>query len=134
MAEQSEEVLDLDQDESTSESDDVSDSQNEDGTDDNATDGRKNSSNWKKMTEAKKQLSRELQAEREEKAILAGKLHKLEEWANSLYEDESQKPFAKKEEAPSENKADKLEQKIFLLENKEAKEHIDEINAVKSKF
>lgn len=134
MAEQSEEVLDLDQDEATSESDDTTDSQNDDVSDDNTSDERKNTSNWKKMTEAKKQLARELQAEREEKAILTEELQKLKEWANSLYEDETQKPFTKKEEVVVENATSKLEQKIFLLENKDAKEHIDEINAVKAKF
>lgn len=86
------------------------------------------------MTEAKKQLARELQAEREEKVQLQSELQKLKEWANSLYEDESQKPFTKKEEAVLDDKAEKLEQKIFLIENKEAKEHIDEIQSARKKY
>lgn len=134
MAEQSEEVLGLDQDEATSESDDTTDSQNDDVSDDDTSDERKNTSNWKKMTEAKKQLARELQAEREEKAVLNGELQKLKEWANSLYEDETQKPFTKKEEVVVENATSKLEQKIFLLENKEAKEHLDEIHSYQESF
>ena len=87
------------------------------------------------MSEAKKSLERELKAEREEKAKLVSELEKVQEWANSLYEDESQKPFAKKEVVQAqEDKAAKLEEKIFLIENKEAKEFIEDIQAVRSKY
>lgn len=135
MAEQSEEEIDLDQDDTSSESDDTTDSQNYAVSDDDTSDEwKKNSSNWKKMTEAKKQLARELQVEREEKVQLQSELQKLKEWANSLYEDESQKPFTKKEEQLLDDKAEKLEQKIFLIENKEAKEHIDEIQSARKKY
>lgn len=134
MAEQSEEEIDLDQDDSSSESDDTTDSKNDDVSDDNTSDERKNTSNWKKMNEAKKELARELKSEREEKVQLQSELAKLKDWANSLYEDESQKPFTKKEETILDDKAEKLEQKIFLLENKEAKDHIDEIKSTKAKY
>jgi len=134
MAEQSEEEIDLDQDDSSSESDDTTDSKNDDVSDDNTSDERKNTSNWKKMNEAKKELARELKSEREEKVQLQSELAELKDWANSLYEDESQKPFTKKEETILDDKAEKLEQKIFLLENKEAKDHIDEIKSTKAKY
>ena len=137
MANHEEEVI-PDQEDTTSESNDTADSQNTDVSDDDTSDERKsNSSNWKKMNEAKKQLARELRSEREEKAALAAELVKVKEWANSLYEDESQRPFTKKEEKKVEiadQKADKLEQKIFLLENKEAAEHIDDVNSVRTKY
>ena len=134
MAEQSEEEYDLDQDDTSSESDDTTDSKNDDVSDDNTSDERKNTSNWKKMNEAKKELARELKSEREEKVQLQSELAKLKDWANSLYDDESQKPFSKKEETILDDKADKLEQKIFLLENKEAKDHIDEIKSTRAKY
>ena len=134
MADLSEEEIDLDQDDSSSESDDTTDSKNDDVSDDNTSDERKNTSNWKKMNEAKKELARELKSEREEKIQLQSELAKLKDWANSLYEDESQKPFTKKEETILDDKAEKLEQKIFLLENKEAKDHIDEIKSTKAKY
>ena len=134
MADLSEEEIDLDQDDSSSESDDTTDSQNGDVSDDDTSDERKNTSNWKKMNEAKKELARELKSEREEKVQLQSELAKLKDWANSLYEDESQKPFTEKEETILDDKAEKLEQKIFLLENKEAKDHIDEIKSTKAKY
>ena len=133
MTEQSEEEIDLDQDDSSSESDDTTDSKNDDVSDDNTSDERKNTSNWKKMNEAKKELARELKSEREEKVQLQSELAELKDWANSLYEDESQKPFTEKEEI-LEDKAEKLEQKIFLLETQEAKDHIDEIKSTKAKY
>lgn len=135
MTTQSEEEIDLDQDDSTLESDDATDSQNEDITDDDTTDERKkNSSNWKKMTETKKALERDLRAEREAKAELKAELSKLQDWANSLYDDESKKPFSKKEEKQVEDATSKLEQKIFLLENKDASEHLEDINSIRAKY
>lgn len=86
------------------------------------------------MSETKKALERDLRAEREEKAQLTAELKELKDWANSLYEDENQKPFTKKEEAKIDDKAEKLETKIFLLENKDAKEHLDDINSVRAKY
>jgi len=94
----------------------------------------KNTSNWKQLSEKKKELERELHSEREEKALLQKQLKEVKKWANSLYED-GQKPFEVEEEiAVTEKKEDKLEQKIFLLENKEAKEHLDDVIAVRKKY
>lgn len=107
-------------------------SENDDGTDTNQSE--RNSSNWKKMSETKKALERDLRLEREEKASLKADLAKLQEWANSLYEDDSQKPFSKKEEAVISDKADLLEKKIFLMENKEAKEHMELVEATRNKY
>lgn len=107
-------------------------SENDDGTDTNQSE--RNSSNWKKMSETKKALERDLRLEREEKSALKADLAKLQEWANSLYEDDSQKPFSKKEEAVINDKADLLEKKIFLIENKEAKEHMELVDAARSKY
>lgn len=103
-----------------------------DDTDNNQSE--KNSSNWKKMSETKKALERDLRLEREEKSALKADLAKLQEWANSLYEDDSQKPFSKKEEAVISDKADLLEKKIFLMENREAKEHMELVDAARSKY
>lgn len=86
------------------------------------------------MSEAKKQAEYEAKEARKEAQELKAQLEQLKEWANSLYQDESQKPFTKKEEAKVDDKAEKLETKIFLLENSEAKAHIEEIMSVKSKF
>lgn len=94
----------------------------------------KNTSNWKQLSEKKKELERELHSEREEKALLLKQLKEVKKWANSLY-GEWQKPFEVEEEiAVSEKKEEKLEQKIFLLENKEAKEHLDDVISVRKKY
>lgn len=119
----------------SSESNIETDSQNEIDSDDNTSDdNKKNSSNWKKMNEVKKELERELKAERNEKSKLEQELQLLKDWANSLYEDETKKPFTKQEEKKLDDATAKLEQKIFLLENKEAKEHIDLINSAREKY
>jgi len=124
----------LDQELTNSEENADTSSENEVDSDDNTTDERKNQSNWKKMSETKKALERDLRSEREEKAQLTSELKELKDWANSLYEDDTQKPFTKKEEQVIDSKADKLESKIFLLENKEAKEHMDDIQTVRAKY
>jgi len=124
----------LDQEPTNSEENADTSSENEVDSDDNTTDERKNQSNWKKMSETKKALERDLRSEREEKAQLTSELKELKDWANSLYEDDTQKPFTKKEEQVVDSKADKLESKIFLLENKEAKEHMDDIQTVRAKY
>jgi len=124
----------LDQEPTNSEENADTSSENEVDSDDDTTDERKNQSNWKKMSETKKALERDLRSEREEKAQLTSELEELKDWANSLYEDETQKPFTKKEEQVVDSKADKLESKIFLLENKEAKEHMDDIQTVRAKY
>lgn len=124
----------LDQEPTNSEENADTSSENEVDSDDDTTDERKNQSNWKKMSETKKALERDLRSEREEKAQLTSELKELKDWANSLYEDDTQKPFTKKEEQVVDSKADKLESKIFLLENKEAKEHMDDIQTVRAKY
>ena len=124
----------LDQEPTNSEENADTSSENEVDSDDDTTDERKNQSNWKKMSETKKALERDLRSEREEKAQLTSELEELKDWANSLYEDDTQKPFTKKEEQVVDSKADKLETKIFLLENKEAKEHMDDIQTVRAKY
>ena len=124
----------LDQEPTNSEENADTSSENEVDSDDDTTDERKNQSNWKKMSETKKALERDLRSEREEKAQLTSELEELKDWANSLYEDDTQKPFTKKEEQVVDSKADKLESKIFLLENKEAKEHMDDIQTVRAKY
>jgi len=124
----------LDQELTNSEENADTSSENEVDSDDNTTDERKNQSNWKKMSETKKALERDLRSEREEKAQLTSELKELKDWANSLYEDDAQKPFTKQEEQVIDSKADKLESKIFLLENKEAKEHMDDIQTVRAKY
>lgn len=45
----------------------------------------KNTSNWKQLSEKKKELERELHSEREEKALLLKQLKEVKKWANSLY-------------------------------------------------
>jgi len=124
----------LDQEPTNSEENADTSSENEVDSDDDTTDERKNQSNWKKMSETKKALERDLRSEREEKAQLTSELKELKDWANSLYEDDAQKPFTKQEEQVIDSKADKLESKIFLLENKEAKEHMDDIQTVRAKY
>ena len=124
----------LDQELTNSEENADTSSENEVDSDDDTTDERKNQSNWKKMSETKKALERDLRSEREEKAQLTSELKELKDWANSLYEDDAQKPFTKQEEQVIDSKADKLESKIFLLENKEAKEHMDDIQTVRAKY
>ena len=131
-AEAAEDEITLGGEEVGLEGESISPSENDDGSE--PTSEQKNSSNWKKMSETKKALERELRAEKEAKASLNDELAKLKEWANSLYEDESQKPFAKKEEALVEAKADILEKKLFLIENKEAKEHIDLVDGARKKY
>ena len=123
-----------DEDIETSGEDTVETSENDDGSDEDTKSDRKNQSNWKKMSEAKKALERDLKAEREEKAQLSAQLKELKDWANSLYQDESQKPFAKKEEEKIDDKAEKLETKIFLLENKDARDYLDDINSARLKY
>lgn len=105
-----EEVLDQELD--TSESDVGTDSQNDTDSEDDTESERKNTSNWKKMSEAKKQVDRELREERSEKAELKAELEKLKTWANSLYTDDQEKPFTKKEEKATEDKTERLEKKI----------------------
>ena len=134
MTKQSEENLELDGEQESSEGDVDTTSENELDSDDNTSDERKNQSNWKKMSQAKKELERELKAEREEKRELLKELQAVKEWANGLYENEDEKPFAKKEEKQAEDKTEKLELKIFLLDNKDAKEYIDDIQAVRKKY
>jgi len=124
----------LDQESPDSETNDGSVSQNESDSDDDTSDERKNTSNWKKMTEVKKSLERDLKSEREEKAQLSSELAKLKDWANSLYEDPSQQPFTKQEEEVLGSKTDKLEERLFLIENKEAKEYIEDVNAARSRY
>ena len=80
------------------------------------------------MTETNKTLKRELDEAREQ-------LGQFQTWANSLYEKEEDKPFqAKKEEQLSEDKVSKLEKKLFLSENKEAKEYLEAIEKVQTKY
>lgn len=135
MTAQAGEELELDGEQVDSESEVDTDSQNDiDSEDDTDSERKKNSSNWKKMSEAKKAAEIELRKEREEKAQIKAELQKLQDWANSLYEDENQKPFTKKEEKKIDDQAERLEKKIFLIENKEAKEYLDDIDAVRAKY
>lgn len=134
-AEEEDEVLDGGQ-ASGSESDADKDSKNEDGSDDQESE-RKNTSNWKKMSEALKTERAENAKSRQEVAELKAELKKTQEWANDLYENAEEKPFTKKEAAVAQQvdeSASKLEEKIFLLENKDAKEHIEDIRAARGKF
>ena len=75
-----------------------------------------------------------MRLEREEKSALKADLAKLQDWANSLYENDNEKPFSKKEEAIVSDKYELLEKKIFLSENKDAKEHMDLVDAARSKY
>lgn len=134
MTAQAGEELELDGEQVASESDVDTDSQNDIDSEEDTDSERKNTSNWKKMTEAKKAAEFELRKAREEKVQLQAELQKLQDWANSLYEDESQKPFTKKEEKKIDDQAERLEKKIFLIENKEAKEYLDDIDSVRSKY
>ena len=124
--EDADDVLDGEDADVTSESETDGDSQNTDGSGSDQPERKKNSSNWKKMSEALKQ-------ERREKEELKAELEKVKSWADSLYEDEDKKPFAKKESVPDASES-KLEEKIFLIENKDAKDHLEDIRAVKKKF
>lgn len=135
MTEQVGEELELDGEQVTSESDDAFDSQNDGISADNTDVERKNTSNWKKLSETKKQLERELRGKDEELSVYKAELQKVQEWANSLYEDPEKRPFVKKEEKPQEDdKFARLEEKLFLSENKEAKEHLDDIHAAVKKY
>jgi len=137
MTDEVKEALELDGEQADSESNDVTDSpKTEDISDDNTTDERKNRSNWKQLSTAKKELEKELRSEKEEKAQLLTELEKVKEWANSLYEEGQKKPFGvtKKEEKALEAKESKIEEKIFLIENKDAKEYLDDIQTARKKF
>lgn len=134
-AEEEDDVLDGDES-SGSESQAELDSKNEDGSDDQESE-RKNTSNWKKMSEALKTERAENAKSKQEISELKNELKEIKEWANDLYEKADEKPFTKKE-AEAVHKADesasKLEEKIFVLENKDAKEHIEDIRAARDKF
>ena len=135
MTDEVKEALELDGDQEDSESNDGTDSQKkEDISDDNTTDERKNRSNWKQLSTAKKELEKELRSEKEEKAQLLSELEKVKDWANSLYEEGQKKPFSVKEEKVLEAKESKIEEKIFLIENKDAKEYLDDIQTIRKKF
>ena len=137
MTDEVKEALELDGEQADSESNDVTDSpKTEYISDDNTTDERKNRSNWKQLSTAKKELEKELRSEKEEKAQLLTELEKVKEWANSLYEEGQKKPFGvtKKEEKALEAKESKIEEKIFLIENKDAKEYLDDIQTARKKF
>lgn len=110
----------------TTEQDEATENASQDEEED-TTSWQKNKSNWKKMAETKKALEKDLKEAREE-------LIRVKEWANSLYENEEEKPFNKKEEVISEDKISKLEKKIFLSDNKEAKEYLEDIEAVQAKY
>ncbi len=134
-AEEEDDALDGDES-SRSESDASKDSQKDGGSDDEKSE-RKNTSNWKKMSEALKAEREENAKSKQEISELKSELKKIQDWANDLYEKQEEKPFTKKE-AEQAQKADesasKVEEKIFLLENKEAKEHIEDIRAARAKF
>jgi hypothetical protein len=136
MTDEVKEALELDGEQADSESNDVTDSlKTEDISDDNTTDERKNQSNWKKMSIAKKEVEKELRSEREEKAQLLSELEKVKEWANSLYEEGQSKPFSvKKEEKAIKAEESELAERVFLIENKDAKEYLDDIQATRKKF
>jgi hypothetical protein len=137
MTDEVKEELELDGEQESSESNNVTDSlKTEDIADDNTADARKNKSNWKQLSTAKKELEKELRSEREEKAQLISELEKVKEWANSLYEEGQNKPFSvtKKEEKALEAKESKIEERLFLIENKDAKEYLDEIQGARKKF
>jgi len=111
----------------------VADEQNTDGsqteseTGEDTTPEKKNKSNFKKLSEAKKAAEIENKKLKEE-------LLEVKEVINSFYEEWQEKPFKEKEVVAEENKIDKLEQRIFLNENPEAKEHLDNLNDIKSKY
>lgn len=127
MAEQAGEELLNDGEVVNSEEDGDTNLENEVTTSQEDVKKSKNTSNWKKLSGENKEL-------KAEKAQLQKELAEVKRWANSLY-DEWQKPFEVKEEtAVNDSKEEKLEQKIFLLENKEAKEHLDDIVAVRNKY
>jgi hypothetical protein len=135
MTDEVKEALELDGEQADSESNDVTDSlKTEDISDDNTTDERKNKSNWKQLSTAKKELEKQLRSEKEEKAQLLSELEKVKEWANSLYEEGQKKPFGVKEEKALEAKESKIEEKLFLIENKDAKEYLDDIQSARKKF
>lgn len=109
----------------TTEQDEATENESQD---EDTTSWQKNKSNWKKMHEANKTLKRELEEAR-------WQLEQFQTWANSLYENEEDKPFqAKKEEQLSEDKVTKLEKKLFLSENKEAKEYLEDIEKIQAKY
>lgn len=109
--------------ENTPESD-AWDSPKTESTGENTTPEKKNKSNWSKLSEANKALKKQLQEKDSE-------LNQIKEWANSLYENEEDRPFTKKEakEALSDIQVNESPEKIFLFyqKNPEAVEHADEL-------
>lgn len=125
--------LELDGEQTTDESQVIDDSNNDD-TGEDTTPEQKNKSNFKKLSEAKKAAEYALKAERQEKEALREELERVKEVINSFYGEDQEKPFTSKEQSINEDKASKLEQKIFLIENKEAKEYMDEITEAVNKY
>lgn len=128
MAGEQELEIEMDADQSTNESNGTEDSQNDDTSGEDTTSEHKNKSNWKKMAEKLKAT---------EKA-LANKDRELEEvktWANSLYEDEAQKPFTKKEAIQEKVSNETLDDVVtFYQKYPEALELKDEILATMKEF
>ena len=128
MAEDQVIEIENDDDQSTIEADDTTASQNESISDDDTNTEHKNKSNWKKMADKLKAA---------EKA-LANKDRELDEvktWANSLYDDEAQMPFTKKEAIQEKESNETLDDVVtFYQKYPEALELKDEILETMKEF
>lgn len=113
--------IETDGEQSTNEADDTTASQNEDVSDDDTQSEQKNKSNWKKMSEKLKATERALLNKDKE-------LEELKNWANSLYDEEDQKPFTKKEATQEKQSNESLDDVVtFYQKYPEALEYKDEI-------
>ncbi len=117
MAEYEEDTLDNPQDVLESSLDDSEDNSEEQDTGDDKAPVNKNKSNFKKISSENKRL-------RQENAELL----KLKEWANSLYDNEDEKPFRKEEVEKEALNNETLDDVVtFYQKNAEALEYKDEI-------
>lgn len=94
------------------------DTTSDDSQDDSSEKEKKNKSNWKKVSEQAKK-AKVLEVE------LAQAKAELEAWR-------SENPDLIKE-AITPNSTEKLEKKLFLIENPDAKEHLERIDAIVAK-
>lgn len=95
----------------------------DDSQDDSSEKEKKNKSNWKKVSEKAKLLEKQLAEEKEAR--------ERAEAINKAWESENP-DFIEKVLSKS-SSTEKLEKKLFLIENPEAKEHLEKIDEIVAK-